>query len=104
MIRGKKRSILTIPTINPLELKEDDLKKKLQENLHLFNKKQGAECYYGVPSRRIWNAILSCLIEKGLSLTEASRLASLVYEEGSNQAMQNKWIPEEQIAKTFNLM
>ena len=44
------------------------------------------------------NAILSCLIEEGLSLTEASRLASLVYEEGAKQ----NWDPEEQVARTLN--
>lgn len=66
---------------------------QLQDQYELSKQYQiddAASCYYGIPSRRIWNAVVSCLQRQepsGVSrLSDASRLASPFYHQVMDEA------------------
>jgi len=62
-----------------------DESKRFLDKLDLLGKQnwteqQAATCFHRIPTRSVWLAVLSCIIEKGhLSLSEAARLVSTYY-------------------------
>jgi hypothetical protein len=68
-----------------------------------YTEGEGAACLYGVPTRGVWQAVVSCLIEEGIKLGEATRLASPVYKQVRAEAQANGWGPEAQVARILSI-
>jgi hypothetical protein len=97
----KKRSV---PSSSRVLTREDIhfLNQKLAQ-LQPFSLPQGAACLYGVPSRGIWQAILSCLISQGLTLGESAKLGHEIYQNSMVSAARENLSAEEAIARALTM-
>lgn len=97
----KKRSV---PSSSRILTREDIhfLNQKLAQ-LQPFSIPQGAACLYGVPSRGIWQAILSCLISQGLTLGESAKLGHEIYQNSMVSAARENLSAEEAIARALTM-
>lgn len=67
-----------------------------------YNVREGEACLHGVPSRGIWQAVVSCLIWEGVPLGSAARFASPIYQKIMAQAYEKKWAPERIVAEILS--
>lgn len=86
------------------EMSLEERKQFALELKHLpifFSEKEGATCYYRTPSRRYWQAALSCLAKKGMPLQHAARWESQVWDEAYRYAIQHDMTGEEFLASAL---
>ena len=89
-------------TLRPLSLDQISALKRALAKLKPFSVIQGAACYYRIPTRSPWLALISCLIEEGLSLAEAARLATVYYKYIADRAGQEGLPMEDFVTAELN--
>jgi hypothetical protein len=89
-------------TLRPLSLDQISALKRALAKLKTFSVTQGAACYYRIPTRSPWLALISCLIEEGLSLAEAARLATVYYNYIAERAGQEGLPMEDFVTAELN--
>ena len=67
-----------------------------------YTEPEAAGCVHGVRSRRIWQAVVSCLIEEGITLGAAARYASPIYRTIMREAYVKNWSPEKITLEILN--
>jgi hypothetical protein len=91
----------------PVNYNPKSLNKLIKYRLSLpghkeYDEQGGAACLYGVPTRGVWQAAMSCMIAEGVPLGIAARLASAVYAQVWADGKERNWSAEQIVAEILN--